>query len=68
MQRWTVIAQATCFMLFPLRFIVLATPQYFGVHPSLSGSPDQQIQEIAASALRWRLVHLGQYIACLMAG
>ena len=63
MSRLTVIAQATAFVLFPLLFIVLPMP---GVHPNLGELPDQQIQQLAASAIRWRLVHLGLAIACLM--
>ena len=66
MSRLTVIAQATSFLLFPLLFIVLATPEYFRIHPNLGELPDQQIQQVAASAIRWRLVHLGLAVACLM--
>lgn len=54
--RWTVIAQGVVFILFPLLFMVLATPP---VHPRLPGSAEEQILHLADAATRWRLVHFG---------
>src|SRR5688572_15279786 len=48
------VLSASCLVLFPLLFIVVAGTR---IHPSLPGDAAQQIRELAAQSGQWRLAH-----------
>ncbi len=56
MQRLLTISQTLSLVLFPLSFMLLSNT---GLHPGFSGTAAEQIQGLAADAVRWRWVHTG---------
>ena len=56
MQRLLTISQALSLVLFPLSFMLLSNT---GLHPGFAGTAAEQIQGLAADAVRWRWVHTG---------
>jgi hypothetical protein len=63
MPRWWRVLAAGCLVLFPLLFIVFAGTD---LHPGPSGTPQEQIRQVAAAETRWRLVHLVLAAASLL--